>query len=55
MPASKAHKGLKAGGLAAGHKQADGVASKGKTRGMEIKMMNGGMPKTKMSRGSRGC
>jgi hypothetical protein len=50
-PASKAHKGLKSGKLVA----ADGVASKGKTRGMEIKMMNGGMPKTKMSRGSRGC
>ena len=44
-PASKAHKGLKAGGLAAGHKQADGVATKGKTRGMEIKMRKGGMCK----------
>ena len=49
-PASKAHKGLKSGGLAAGHKQADGVATKGKTRGMEVKMMNGGMPKTRMMR-----
>jgi hypothetical protein len=55
-PASKAHKGLKSGGLAAGHKQADGVASKGKTKGMEIKMKNGGMPKTQMMRKSgRGC
>ena len=55
-PASKAHKGLRAGGLAAGHKQADGVASKGKTKGMEIKMKNGGMPKTQMMRKSgRGC
>ena len=50
MPASKAHAGLKAGGLAAGHKQADGVASKGKTKGMEVKMKNGGMPKTRMMR-----
>ena len=56
MPASKAHKGLRAGGLAAGHKQADGVASKGKTKGMEVKMKNGGMPKTQMMRKSgRGC
>jgi hypothetical protein len=56
MPASKAHKGLKSGGLAAGHKQADGIASKGKTKGMEVKMKNGGMPKTKMMRsGGRGC
>ena len=44
-PASKAHKGLKAGGLAVGHKQADGVATKGKTRGMEVKMQKGGMCK----------
>jgi len=55
MPASKAHKGLKSGGLAAGHKQADGM-SKVKTKGMEVKMKNGGMPKTKMMRsGGRGC
>jgi hypothetical protein len=31
------------GGLAAGHKQADGVAQRGKTRGMEIKMAAGGL------------
>jgi hypothetical protein len=51
MPASKAHAGLKAGGkvkyasggLAAGHKAADGVAKKGKTKGAEIKMAAGGM------------
>jgi len=36
---------MKAGGLAAGHKQADGVAKKGKTKGMEVKMMRGGMYK----------
>lgn len=42
MPASKAHKGLKAGGLAAGHKSADGIAKKGKTRGMEVTMRRGG-------------
>ena len=32
-----------AGGLAAGHKSADGIAKKGKTRGMEVKMAKGGM------------
>jgi hypothetical protein len=32
-----------AGGLAAGHKAADGIAKKGKTRGMEVKMAKGGM------------
>lgn len=42
MPASKAHKGLKSGGLAAGHKAADGVASKGKTKGKMVKMAYGG-------------
>ena len=52
-PASKAHAGLKSGGkvkmasggLAAGHKSADGIASKGKTKGKEIKMAAGGMYK----------
>ena len=42
MPASKAHKGLKSGGLANGHKAADGVASKGKTKGKMVKMAYGG-------------
>lgn len=37
------------GGLAAGHKQADGIAKKGKTRGMEVKMAMGGMAKKKSS------
>jgi hypothetical protein len=49
MPASKAHKGLKSGG------SIDGVATKGKTKGTEIKMMNGGMPKTKMMRKGGSC
>jgi hypothetical protein len=35
-PASKAHKGLKAGGAV------DGIASKGKTKGTMVKMMGGG-------------
>jgi hypothetical protein len=33
---------LASGGLSAGHKAADGVASKGKTKGKMIKMMKGG-------------
>jgi hypothetical protein len=36
-------KGMRKGGLAAGHKQADGIAKKGKTRGMEVKMAAGGL------------
>ena len=35
-------KKMAAGGLSAGHKAADGVAQKGKTRGMQVKMANGG-------------
>jgi hypothetical protein len=31
----------------------DGVASKGKTKGKMVKMMNGGMPKTKMAGGGK--
>jgi len=30
------------GGLSAGHKAADGMAKKGKTKGMEVKMAKGG-------------
>jgi hypothetical protein len=30
------------GGLVAGHKSADGIAKKGKTKGMEVKMARGG-------------
>jgi hypothetical protein len=33
----------------------DGVASKGKTKGKMVKMMNGGMPKTKMMAGGGKC
>jgi hypothetical protein len=35
--------GKKAGGLAAGHKAADGVAVKGKTKAMQVKMASGGL------------
>jgi hypothetical protein len=38
-------KKMKSGGLAAGHKQADGVAKKGKTKATRPKMMGGGMYK----------
>ena len=52
-PASKAHKGLKAGRLVS---KGEHSVQKQSKRGAEmVKMMNGGMPKTKMSRGSRGC
>jgi hypothetical protein len=39
-PASKAHAGLKGGGYV---KTADGVASKGKTKGTQVTMKKGGM------------
>jgi hypothetical protein len=35
-------KKMAAGGLAAGHKSADGVATKGKTKGMQVTMKRGG-------------
>ena len=38
MPMKK----MAAGGLAAGHKSADGVAKKGKTKAMQVKMNKGG-------------
>ena len=38
----KGGKAYAAGGLAAGHKSADGIAKKGKTKGMQVKMMKGG-------------
>lgn len=41
-----------AGGLAAGHKSADGIAVKGKTKGKEIAMKKGGMTK-KMAYGGK--
>jgi len=34
---------MASGGLAAGHKQADGIAKKGKTKARQIKMAAGGM------------
>jgi hypothetical protein len=38
-------KKMKSGGLTAGHKAADGVASKGKTKGKQVAMKKGGMYK----------
>lgn len=38
----KGGKAYAAGGLAAGHKAADGIAKKGKTKAKQIKMMSGG-------------
>jgi hypothetical protein len=38
---------MRSGGLAGGHKQADGVAKKGKTKGKEVKMNKGGYMKGK--------
>ena len=38
----KGMKKMAAGGLSAGHKAADGIAKKGKTRGIEVKMAKGG-------------
>ena len=32
----------KSGGLASGHKAADGIAKKGKTKGAQVRMMGGG-------------
>ena len=50
-PASKAHAKMRSGGLAAGHKSADGVAIKGKTKAMMPKMAGGGY----MKKSGRGC
>ena len=35
-------KKMRSGGLAAGHKSADGIAKKGKTKGKEVSMRSGG-------------
>lgn len=43
-PASKAHAGMKSGGFV---RSADGIASKGKTKGTMVKMCGGGMAKKK--------
>lgn len=37
--------GMKSGGLASGHKSADGIATKGKTKGKQVAMKKGGMCK----------
>ena len=42
MNMKKGGKTYASGGLAAGHKAADGIAKKGKTKGMQVKMMGGG-------------
>lgn len=42
MKKGGATKKMAGGGLAAGHKSADGIASKGKTRGTNIAMKKGG-------------
>jgi hypothetical protein len=34
---------MRSGGLAAGHKSADGIAKKGKTKGKKVGMKSGGM------------
>lgn len=39
---SKGGKAYASGGLAAGHKSADGIATKGKTKAMQVKMAKGG-------------
>jgi hypothetical protein len=36
---------MAAGGLSSGHKSADGIASKGKTKAKQVKMSAGGMSK----------
>ena len=46
-----AMKKMAKGGLAAGHKSADGCATKGKTKGREITMCGGGMTKKMKSGG----
>jgi hypothetical protein len=38
-------KKMASGGLAAGHKAADGIARKGKTKAMQVKMAGGGKTK----------
>jgi hypothetical protein len=41
-PASKAHKGLKAGGSTKGYAKGGGIEAKGKTKGTMVKMARGG-------------
>lgn len=47
-------KKMAAGGLSAGHKAADGVATKGKTKGKQVAMKYGGKVK-KMAYGGKAC
>lgn len=54
LAAAKAARGMKAGGLAAGHKTADGVAKKGKTDTKRVAMKAGGAVK-KMAYGGKTC
>lgn len=60
MKSMKDMKKMKSGGLAAGHKQADGIAKKGKTKGMQVTMKGstgmkkGGVTK-KMAYGGKAC
>ena len=42
MAEAKGMKKMASGGLAAGHKAADGIAKKGKTKGMQVRMARGG-------------
>ena len=42
MPASNAHAGLKAGGMAKGYVKGGGIEIKGKTKGAMVKMARGG-------------
>lgn len=42
MPASKAHAGLKSGGMAKGYARGGGIEVKGKTKGAMVKMARGG-------------
>ena len=42
MKRGGAAKKMASGGLSAGHKSADGIASKGKTKGKDIAMKRGG-------------
>ena len=44
-PKQMGNLGMKAGGLAAGHKSANGVAKRGLTKGTQVKMAKGGMAK----------
>lgn len=44
-PKQMGNLGMKSGGLAAGHKSANGIAKRGLTKGTQVKMAKGGMAK----------